>query len=87
MLKQRVRHEILAPYLADNRKARILLKDATYMGAWQPLHGTRSRRPPTGAAAFCAQDFLMSVAEGKAPLTLPPQVPARRRKVVMGKER
>src|SRR6202166_2636147 len=87
MLKQRVRHEILDPYLADNRKARILLKDATYMGAWQPLHGTRSRRPPTGAAAFCAQDFLMSVAEGKAPLTLPPQVPARRRKVVMGKER
>ena len=87
MLKQRVRHEILDPYLADNRKARILLKDATYMGAWQPLYGTRSRRPPTGAAAFCAQDFLMSVAEGKAPLTLPPQVPARRRKVVMGKER
>ena len=87
MLKQRVRHEILDAYLADNRKARILLKDATYMGAWQPLHGTRSRRPPTGAAAFCAQDFLMSVAEGKAPLTLPPHVPARRRKVVMGKER
>src|SRR5450755_4625478 len=86
MLKQRVRHEILDAYLADNRKARILLKDATYMGAWQPLHGTRSRRPPTGAAAFCAQDFLMSVAEGKAPLTLPPHVPARRRKVVMGKE-
>jgi polyphosphate kinase len=87
MLKQRVRHEILDAYLADNRKARILLKDATYMGAWQPLRGTRSRRPPTGAAAFCAQDFLMSVAEGKAPLTLPPHVPARRRKVVMGKER
>src|SRR5580704_14402066 len=87
MLKQRVRHEILDAYLADNRKARILLKDATYLGAWQPLHGTRSRRPPAGAAAFCAQDFLMSVAEGKAPLTLPQQVPARRRKVVMGKER
>src|SRR6202161_933660 len=70
MLKQRVRHEILDAYLADNRKARILLKDATYLGAWQPLHGTRSRRPPTGAAAFSAQDYLISVAEGKQPAGL-----------------
>src|SRR5213082_233775 len=67
-LRQRVRHEILDAYLADNRKARVLLKDETYMQAWQPLHGKRNRRPPTGAAAFCAQDFLIGVAEGKSPV-------------------
>src|SRR5512141_2171584 len=66
MLRQRLRHEILDAYLADNRKARILLKDETYIRAWQPMHGKRNRRMPTGAAAFSAQDFLMSVAEGKA---------------------
>ena len=87
MLRERVRHEILDAYLADNRKARILLKDATYIRAWQPLHGTRNRRPPTGTAAFSAQDFLMSVAEGKAPTEIPLPVPARRRKVMIGRER
>jgi polyphosphate kinase len=89
MLRERVRHEILDAYLADNRKARILLKDATYMRAWQPLRGTRNRRPPTGAAAFSAQEFLMGVAEGKAPDAVPAPVPPRKRKakVMVGKER
>ena len=87
MLRERVRHEILDAYLADNRKARILLKDATYIPAWQPVHGARNRRPPTGAAAFSAQDFLMEVAEGKA-APVPP-VPTRKRRVrtLAGKER
>ena len=80
MLRSRVRHEILDAYLADNRKARILLKDASYIRAWQPVHGKRNRRPPTGAAAFSAQDFLMAVAEGKAPVAFPsPEAPKRRR--------
>jgi len=79
-LRERVRHEILDAYLADNRKARILLKDAIYIQAWQPVHGARNRRPPTGAAAFCAQDFLIGIAEGKSPATIPLPVPARRRK-------
>jgi len=87
MLRERVRHEILDAYLADNRKARILLKDATYIRAWQPVHGKRNRRPPTGAAAFSAQDFLIGVAEGKAPALPPLQIPARRRRVLAGKER
>jgi polyphosphate kinase len=87
MLRQRVRHEILDAYLADNRKARILLKDETYIRAWQPMHGKRNRRMPTGAAAFSAQEFLMSVAEGKAPAALPVPVPPRKRKVVAGRER
>jgi len=86
MLRERVRHEILGAYLADNRKARILQKDATYIPAWQSLHGARNRRPPTGAAAFCSQDFLIGVAEGKAP-AVPPAPAIRKRKVVVGRER
>jgi polyphosphate kinase len=87
MLRNRVRHEILDAYLSDNRKARVLLKDTNYIRAWQPLHGKRNRRPPTGAAAFSAQDFLMTVAEGKAPATFPAPVSPRKRKVVVEKER
>jgi hypothetical protein len=89
MLRQRVHHEILDAYLADNRKARILLRDATYIPAWQPARGARNRRPPVGAAAFSAQDFLMSVAEGKSPSVVPVPVPVRRRRVkgMAGKER
>jgi len=87
MLRERVRHEILDAYLADNRKARVLLKDDTYIRAWQPVHGTRNRRPPTGAAAFSAQDFLIGVAEGKAPVVLPALASARKSRVVAGKER
>jgi polyphosphate kinase len=87
MLRQRVRQEILDAYLADNRKARILLKDETYIRAWQPIHGKRNRRMPLGAAAFSAQDFLMSVAEGKTPAVLPTPTPPRRRKVTVERER
>ena len=87
MLRERVRREILDAYLADNRKARVLLRDAKYIRAWQPVHGTSNRKPPTGAAAFGAQDFLISVAEGKAPAPLPAAVPTRWRKVLVEKER
>jgi polyphosphate kinase len=87
ILRQRVRHEILDAYLADNRKARILLPDTTYIRAWQPVHGKRNRRPPTGDAAFCSQNFLISVAEGKTPSVVPLPVPARKRRVVERKER
>jgi len=85
-LRNRVRREILDALLADNRKARVLLRDATYIPAWQPLHGKRNRKPPIGAAAFSSQDFLISVAEGKPPAALPAE-PVRKRKVVTGKER
>jgi polyphosphate kinase len=90
MLRQRVRHEILDALLADNRKARILLRDTTYIRAWQPLHGTRNRKPPTGPAAFSSQDFLIGIAEGRTPAPLPATVVPRKRKVVgrvVGKER
>jgi len=35
LIRERVRHEILGAYLADNRKARVLQKDATYIPIWR----------------------------------------------------
>jgi polyphosphate kinase len=87
LLRERVHREILDAYLADNRKARTLLKDSTYIRAWQPIRGARKRRPPTGAAAFSAQDFLIGVAEGKSPALPPAPTSVKRRRVVVGKER
>lgn len=89
VLRERVHREILDAYLADNRKARILLPDAAYIRAWQSVRGKRDRRPPTGAAAFSAQDFLIAVAEGKAPGLPPAPAPLRKRRahLVAGKER
>jgi polyphosphate kinase len=86
LLRERVRHEILDAYLADNRKARILLRDATYIRAWQSQHGKHKVKPPVGAAAFSAQDFLISLAEGKQPATLPMPPAAGKRRVTVGKE-
>jgi polyphosphate kinase len=86
LLRERVRHEILDAYLADNRKARILLPDMTYIRAWQTTRGNRNRKPPTGATAFSAQEFLTQVAEGKQPMGLVPPVAATKRRVTAGKE-
>ena len=87
-LRERVHREILDAYLADNRKARILQRDATYIRAWQPLHDRRNRKPPSAAAAFSAQDFLIGVAEGKPGADFSaPQLPAGKRKTPAGRER
>jgi polyphosphate kinase len=51
-LHKRLREEILAAYLADNTKARLLRSDGEY-----------ERAPETGSA-FSAQNYLMRVAEG-----------------------
>jgi polyphosphate kinase len=56
LMKDRIRHEILAPYLADNAKARVLHADGSYA-----FHHARGRT----VQAFGAQDFLIAVAEGK----------------------
>jgi polyphosphate kinase len=87
VLRDRVRHEILDAYLADNRKARILLRDATYIRAWQSPQGKLKTKPPVGAAAFSAQDFLISLAEGKQVATLPPPAAPRKHTVIIRKER
>jgi polyphosphate kinase len=51
-LHKRLREEILAAYLADNTKARVLQQDGEYV-----------RTAHTGAP-FSVQDYLMRVAEG-----------------------
>jgi polyphosphate kinase len=51
-LHRRLREEILAAYLADNTKARLLQPDGEYVRA----HGI--------GEPFSAQDFLMRIAEG-----------------------
>jgi polyphosphate kinase len=51
-LKKRLRDEILAAYLADNTKARLLQADGEYL------------RAPQGDEPFNAQEHLMHVAEG-----------------------
>jgi polyphosphate kinase len=87
LLRQRVRTEILDALLADNRKARILLRDETYIRAWQPVQGKRNPSPPTGPAAFSAQDFLIGLAEGKEPRDLPSPPVLRKHRALVGKER
>src|SRR6202142_1857979 len=74
LLRERVLHEILAAYLADNLKSRFLQKDGRYLRAWQSPTG-RSKRPPHGRAAFNAQEFLIALAEGtQSPENIPAPV-------------
>ncbi|MEY2411845.1 MAG: polyphosphate kinase [Acidobacteriaceae bacterium] len=75
LLRERVKYEILAAYLADNVKSRILLKDGTYVRPWR---GRGNGRPPKGAAAFNAQEFLIAVAEGKQSPESIPALPLRK---------
>ena len=56
LLRERVKNEILAAYLADNVKARILQRGGSYV-----------REEAKGKTApFSAQEFLIDVAEGQA---------------------
>jgi polyphosphate kinase len=85
LLRQRVRQEILESYLADNLKSRLLQKDGSYVYAWR---AQGKRKPPTGAAAFSAQDFLINLAEGKQSLESIPVAPTpKSRRTAVGKER
>jgi polyphosphate kinase len=85
LLRDRVVHEILAAYMADNTKARFLQKDGRYLRSWQPPRG-RSRRPPSGRAAFNAQEFLIALAEGKeTPEAIPVPALKRTSRVLTGK--
>lgn len=79
LLRERIRHEILQAYLADNVKARILQADGNYVRAWQARRGKRKLKPPSGAAAFNAQEFLIALAEGKQPLQAIPSAVSPRR--------
>jgi len=86
LLRDRVMHEILAAYLADNVKARFLQKDGRYLRPWQSPRG-RSKRQPRGSAAFSAQDFLIGLAEGtRTPEEIPEAVSRRSSRILIGKE-
>jgi polyphosphate kinase len=66
-LHTRLRREILAAYLADNTKARILQPNGDYV------------RAPRVGDPFSAQDYLMRVAEGaaeKVPVTAKHDIPS-----------
>ncbi len=85
LLRDRVVHEILAAYLADNVKVRFLQKDGSYLRPWQSLHG-RSKRPPRGSAVFSSQDFLVGLAEGtKTPEEIPVTVPRHPSRALAGR--
>jgi polyphosphate kinase len=77
-LRQRVRHEILQAYLVDNVKSRLLQKDGSYIRVWR---AQGRRRPPS--PGFNAQEFLISLAEGKASLDSIPEAPSPARKRTM----
>lgn len=76
-LKQRIKSEILAAYLADNVKARFLDRNGNY-----------SRAPRRrGDISFASQDFLIAVAEGTAtaadipdPVVVKQKITSNRRK-------
>jgi polyphosphate kinase len=54
-LRTRLKDEILAAYLADTAKTRMLQPDGDY----------RRIRVPSGTSPFSAQDFFMQLAEGR----------------------
>ena len=58
--KARIQDEILAAYLADTAKARLMQEDGCYLR-------------PKGHGGFSAQEFLMRLAEGKADLSAIPK--------------
>jgi polyphosphate kinase len=70
LLRERIRREILEAYLADNVKARCLQRDGTYVRVRETKPGRRMSK----AATFNSQDFLISLAEGKASLADIPQL-------------
>jgi polyphosphate kinase len=83
ILRDRIRHEILAAYLADSVKSRVLMKDGSYIRAWQ---ATGRHKPP--APGFNAQDFLVALAEGKQTIqAIPDAHEPQRRRAALRKER
>jgi polyphosphate kinase len=81
-IRERIRHEILDALLQDNRKARMLQRDGTY------LHTRRVRRGKARLKqdGFNAQEFFMGLAEGKLTPDAIPSPLARRTRDRIGKE-
>jgi len=88
MLRERVYQEVLSSYLTDNLKTRVLSRDGSYRRIWQSASSRRRERPPSGAAAFNAQEFLIGLAEGRQTLQdIPLSASRARRRSLVGKER
>ncbi len=66
-IRARIRNEILAAYLADTIKARLLYEDGNY-------HRVRDTEAGAALPKFNAQEFFMQVAEGKAAAAEIPRV-------------
>jgi polyphosphate kinase len=78
MLCQRLKTEILAAYLADTVKARVLMPDGSYLRV-ESLKSLPRGTPewlPSPKARFNAQEFLMGVAEGRQAVD---HIPTRKR--------
>ncbi len=69
-LRTRVLTEILQAYLLDNAKTRSMQRDGTYTHARASGHGSKP--------AFSAQQYLIDVAEGRAPLDPAEAAPQQR---------
>jgi polyphosphate kinase len=65
MLRQRLSAEILAAYLADNVKSRLLMSNGSYNRAREAQNKRRVRATPE----VNAQEFLIALAEGKQSAT------------------
>ncbi len=77
-LRERIRHEILQAYLADNVKARCLQRDGSYVR----VHETQEAGRKAKIRAFDSQKFLVALAEGKATVTDIPQTSEPKARVV-----
>ncbi len=62
LLRERVRQEILESYLGDNVKSHVLQKNGSYVPA---RNGLGRRKSAASLTAFNAQEFLMSLAQGR----------------------
>jgi polyphosphate kinase len=83
ILRDRIRHEILAAYLADSAKSRVLMKDGSYIRTWQAAGKYKPSVP-----GFNAQEFLVALAEGKQTIqSIPEAREPQRRRAAPRKER
>ena len=82
LLRERIRHEILAAYLADTVKSRLLQKDGSYVRVSKAA--TRGKK---AVPEFNAQEFLIAMAEGKTTLEVLPAPPMVRHRPQVTKER
>ena len=82
LLRERIRHEILAAYLADTVKARFLQRDGSYVRAARTGKSGKKMGPE-----FNAQEFLIGLAEGKSTMQAMPSPPPARGRTRVTKER